>query len=396
MLPNRLAKAAMSEHMADWDLTPGAELARLYEQWSLGGSGLLLTGNVMIDHVSREAARNVVLEDGVPLEPFRNWAEAGTAAGNHLWLQLNHPGRQTPRAINRNPVGPSAAPAVRNFRMGRFGAPRALTDAEIIGIVARYARAAELAREVGFTGVQIHGAHGYLIAQFLSPLTNLRTDRWGGPLLRRAEFARQVVVAVRDRVGPDFPIAIKLNSADFQRGGFGEDDALAVMRLLAGAGIDLIEISGGTYETQAMLGVESAERTRDREAYFLDFARTARRETTVPLMVTGGFRTATVMAQALAERAVDVVGLGRPLAADPALSDKMLRGTSAGWVSPRGSKKSDPIAEGGFAMAQMFRMGRGLAPDPTMGTFRITRAILGRMMADHLIYRARRRTVRHR
>jgi 2,4-dienoyl-CoA reductase-like NADH-dependent reductase (Old Yellow Enzyme family) len=170
--------------------------------------------------------------------------------------------------------------------------------------------------------VQVHAAHGYLISQFLSPRSNQRDDRWGGSLENRARFLLFTVNTVRQLVGPEFPISVKLNSADFQRGGFAFEDSLAVARWLQDAGVDLIEISGGTYEQPKLLGIEGleeaepqavAESTLAREAYFVDFAKAMKDEIKIPLMVTGGFRTNSAMEQALRSGAADVVGLGRPM-----------------------------------------------------------------------------------
>ncbi len=337
-LINRLGKGAMTEGLADPSGTPGEELARLYRLWSHGGAGLLLTGNVMLvgDHMER--AGNVIL-DGPPsermLSGLRAWSKAGTEAGNHLWMQVNHPGRQTQRDINPAPKAPSAVAV--ELPGNRFGAPVPLTAAEIEDLIARFAHVAGVARDTGFTGVQIHAAHGYLLSQFLSPRTNRRDDEWGGPLENRARLLLRIVAAVRARVGADFPISVKLNSADFQKGGFAFEDSVTVARWLEAAGVDLLEISGGSYEQPAMMdvpGLEAPDRpkvaasTAAREAYFVDFAKAMKAElTTMPLMVTGGFRTRAGMEHALSSGSADVIGIGRPLCAIPDDGRAVLAGT---------------------------------------------------------------------
>ncbi|MGB5268296.1 MAG: hypothetical protein WBN30_17010, partial [Polyangiales bacterium] len=229
-LPNRIAKAAMSEHLASPKQSPTRGLVRLYERWSAGGAGLLITGNVMIDRAHLEAVRNVAIAADSKIERFRDWAEAGTSHGNQLWMQLNHPGRQTPRHLNPHPAAPSAVDSVDPFRRAKaFGKPHAMDEAEIGQAIRSFASAAAFAKAAGFTGVQVHGAHGYLVSQFLSPLTNQRSDRWGGSLENRARFARTVLGEIRKAVGDEFPIAIKLNSADFQRGGFTEEESMRVL-----------------------------------------------------------------------------------------------------------------------------------------------------------------------
>lgn len=389
VLPNRLAKAAMSEHLAEHDNTPGPHLQNLYRRWSRGGTGLLITGNVMIDRRSMESGRNVALEAGDDLAPFVAWARACTAAGNHCWMQINHPGRQTPRNINPEPVSASAVESVDMFRAVKaFGEPRALLGEEIADVIERYATTAAMARDAGFTGVQIHGAHGYLISQFLSPLTNQRDDEWGGSLENRARFAREVVRAVRKAVGPAFPVGIKLNSADFQHGGFNHEESVQVVQWLADDGVDLVELSGGSYEAQAMFALASEQpQPSEREAYFLDHARAVRRTCDVPLMVTGGFRQAASMRQAIADNACDVIGMARPLAVEPDLSRDMLDagspGSSHGAQSMGLGGKFDFLSEGGYCSYQMHRMARGRGPLRTHVLYAMI-ANLGYIIADML------------
>ena len=334
-LPNRLAKAAMTEGVADRLLRATARHERLYRAWSEGGAGLLLTGNVQVDRRDLERPGNVSIDASEPrtvsaeaLERLARWARAGTVAGNHLWMQLAHCGRQSPWYVTREPLGPSA---VRLDLLGNYARPRALTEAEIVGIIDRFARAAVIARETGFTGVQVHGAHGYLISSFLSPVTNLRADAWGGPLENRARFLLEVVRSVRRAVGRDFPVALKLNSDDFRRGGFTSAECLEVVRWLNDESLDLLEVSGGTYEQPQLLGVAGRAEdampvrpsTRAREAYFLDYAAAIRKVARMPMMVTGGFRTRAGMEAAL-EGDCDVIGLGRPLCWQPDLPRRLL------------------------------------------------------------------------
>jgi 2,4-dienoyl-CoA reductase-like NADH-dependent reductase (Old Yellow Enzyme family) len=248
-LPNRLCKAAMTEGLADPQQRATERHVRLYRAWSEGGVGLSITGNVMIDRQVIERPGNVAIDvthppsvDAQARQRLRNWAHAGTAAGNHLWMQISHAGRQSARYATRQPLGPSA---VQLNMLGTYARPRALREDEILDFIARFAQVAAIARECGFTGVQVHGAHGYLISSFLSPVTNRRTDAWGGALDNRARLLLETVRAVRRAVGSDFPLAVKLNSDDFRQGGFSHEDCLAVVALLNAEGIDLLEISGG-------------------------------------------------------------------------------------------------------------------------------------------------------
>jgi len=323
VLPNRLAKAAMTEGLATPDGAPTPELERLYGLWSDGGAGLLLTGNVIVDRDHLERPGNVVIErapDAALAAALARWAKAGTRGGNHLWAQISHGGRQVRKDVN--PAPRSASDVQLALPGGQFARPVPLTREEIADLVTRWAVAARACREAGFTGVQVHAAHGYLVSQFLSPRTNLRRDEYGGDLANRARFLLDIVRAVRAAVGPDFPVSVKLNSADFQKGGFDFRDSLTVVKWLEQASVDLIEISGGTYEQPKLMGIEGMEAeerqdvapsTASREAYFVDFAKAMQAEVAVPLMVTGGFRSRAAMEQALQIGAADVIGLGRPM-----------------------------------------------------------------------------------
>src|SRR6266481_7518973 len=306
VISNRIAKAAMEENMADRGQLPGESLRRLYANWANGGAGLILSGNVMIDPTALTGPGGVVLDERQPIEPFKAWARAAMRDGGQAWLQINHPGRQVFAAMGQEAVAPSAIGVDMGAYSHLFPVPRALDDAGIAMIVARFVTTARLAEAAGFSGVQIHAAHGYLISQFLSPLTNRRTDAWGGELHNRARLLLDVVKAVRAAVSPGFCVAVKLNSADFQKGGFEASDAVQVVRWLNELPVDLVELSGGSYESPAMQGAPQATEgapqagsTAAREAYFLDFARDISAVARMPVMVTGGIRRRAIAEQAL-------------------------------------------------------------------------------------------------
>ena len=328
VLPNRLAKSAMSEALATYDNHPTPELVELYRRWAASGIGMLITGNVMIDRRALGEPGNVVVEDEADMAVLKQWAEVVTSQGSSLWVQLNHPGKQSPKGLNPFNLSPSAVP-FRQDMAAFCDTPREATSAEIGEIIQRFARSAAICQKAGFSGVQIHGAHGYLVSQFLSPHHNQRTDEWGGNSNNRRRFVLAVYAEIRKQVGPDFPIAIKLNSADFQKGGLSPEESLETIQSLAEAGIDFIEISGGTYEAPAMSGaVKLAQRasTLAREAYFLDFAEKIRSSVKVPLMLTGGFRSLAGMNQALQTDAVDLIGLARLMAIEPDAPKSLLAG----------------------------------------------------------------------
>ncbi len=336
VVPNRMCKAAMTEGLAHSDGTASEELERLYGIWSDGGAGILLSGNIQVDGDHLERPGNVIVDSKLSDEAFaalQSMAAAGTRNGNHLWAQISHAGRQTQKIVNPSPKAPSAVRL--RLPQSQFGEPVALTAEEIESVIERFVSCAVTCKEAGFTGVQFHSAHGYLLSQFLSPLTNQREDEWGGTLENRARALITIVTRAREALGADFPISVKLNSADFQKGGFDFDDSLTVARWLADGGVDLLEISGGTYEQPRLLnldGIEPIEEqslarsTLAREAYFVDFAKAMREELSIAIMVTGGLRRKDVMNHVLETGGADMIGLGRPLCVDADGPNRLLNG----------------------------------------------------------------------
>jgi 2,4-dienoyl-CoA reductase-like NADH-dependent reductase (Old Yellow Enzyme family) len=317
-IPNRVAKAAMEENMADADHAPSEALLRLYEAWAQGGAGLILTGNVMVDGRAMTGPNGVVLEDDTHLDRFRRWAQIARAHGAHAWLQINHPGRQMQAALGQTTLAPSAVALELGALSKQFPVPRAMTEQDIAEVQQRFTKSAQLAEQSGFTGVEIHAAHGYLLSQFLSPITNRREDQWGGSIENRARLLVDIVRSVRSVVKPGFAVAVKLNSADFQRGGFSPEDARRVVEMLNPLGVDMVELSGGSYEVPAMQGEARDGRTLAREAYFLEFARDIAAIAQMPLMVTGGIRRRAV-AEQVVESGIAMVGIATALSIDPHL-----------------------------------------------------------------------------
>lgn len=379
-LKNRFARSAMTEALADVRDAPNTAHQTLYKRWSGGGMAMQMTGNVMVDKRYLERPGNVVVQDESALDMLQDWAQAAQSGGSQIWMQISHPGRQCPIVVNTRPLSPSQ----EKLRiLGLFGKPKAMTSTDIEDAIQRYATTAGIAKKAGFNGVQIHAAHGYLISQFLSPITNQRTDDWGGSLEKRARFLRKVYEAMRAAVGREFPIAVKLNSADFQKGGFTIEDSCKVARWLEQDGIDLIELSGGTYEQMSFVnGTEDKQRdsTIKREAYFLEYAREVRQAVAVPLMVTGGFRSAAAMERAIVDDGIDMIGLARPLCVQPDAVSGILDGSletigieEDGLVIGRGrfgvNAKNwlinliNTVSRVEYYAWQMNRMSRGLAPE---------------------------------
>ncbi len=326
-LPNRIVKAATTEGLADAHGRPTQAHARLYGAWARGNLGLMISGNVMVDERCLERPGNVVIArppDAAMMGALKAWTAAARARGAGFWMQISHAGRQTPIAVNPAPKAPSAAPLALPGK--QFGRPVALREAEIELLIERFAAAAMVARQAGFTGAQIHAAHGYLISQFLSPRANRRKDAWGGALENRARFLLEVVRRARARLGTDFTLAVKLNASDFRRGGFEIEECARVAGWLEAAGVDVIEISGGDYEARAMFGGAVA---RGREGYFLGFVAALRACVQIPLMLTGGMRTASAMAEAIDRHGVALIGVARPLCCDPIAVAKLFSGAEA-------------------------------------------------------------------
>lgn len=318
-LRNRVVKAAMEEHLGEPGMVPGSRLRRLYRTWAEGGAGLILTGNVMVDARAATGPSGLALEADTPLAPFERWIAAARSTGAGVWMQINHPGRQV-RADQR---GLAVAPSALCIGSG-WAEPRALTAAEIRTIVERFAVTAARAAACGCTGIEVHAAHGYLLSQMLSPLANRRRDRFGGAVERRARMLLEVLGAVRERLPAGTSLGVKLNTADFQRGGFDLDDAEQVVGMLDGCGIDLLELSGGDSVRPAMHGAtRSSERasTRARQAYFLDVAPRLLARATMPTMLTGGIVRRSMAEEVLAS-GVDLVGIGTALALRPDLPSR--------------------------------------------------------------------------
>ena len=402
VIKNRICKAAMTERIAKGNNLAHQGHINLYQKWAEGNIGILLTGNVMIDRSNMEGPANVVIDDKNykdHMDELKSWSSVGTANNTQLWMQISHAGRQTPGEINSSPSAPSD---VQLKIPGRsYGIPKPMSEEEILNIIDRFIFTAKIARETGFTGVQFHSAHGYLLSEFLSPDINTRDDAWGGSLENRTRLHLEIIKKCRAEVGQDFPISMKLNSADFQKGGFTENESIEVAKMLENAGLDLLEISGGTYEQPKLIGADHIsinpdrseirrESTIAREAYFLEYADNIRKAVSMPLMVTGGFRTKEGIENALQSNICQIVGVGRPLCADPFCIKKMMDGEidklpsvektlSLGpWIlSSTSPIKLIQVINAFGAMAwcyqQIKRMAEGLMPDNDQKLFNALR-----------------------
>ena len=385
VIKNRIAKSALSEGIAEKDGRPSQALFNVYKRWGEGGAGILFTGNVMVDKAHLVNANVLIAEDEIFLEDYRKLADATQKNGTQLWMQINHPGRQAPRYLDASPV--SASDIAMPSKV--YEQPRPLSEEEIQDVIERYGTAALVAKKAGMKGAQIHGAHGYLVSQFLSPLTNVRNDKWGGSLENRARFVLEIYRNMRSKVGDDFPLGIKINSADFQRGAFTEVESMEVIQMLDQEGMDMIEVSGGTYERAAMVGTMQKESTKQREAYFLDFIVKVREKIRTPLMLTGGFRTIGAMNAALDSNELDFIGLGRPFCVYPDVAQELIDGSRTECPVPDLLAGVDKIDMSGMLqtpwhMFQIARMGYGKDPDPAMDVWMVYEKITGKKRPEGL------------
>ena len=370
---NRFFKSAMEEQLAKHN-QPTEQLVRLYDTWAKGGAGVLVTGNVMVADNGKGSIDDVVLTDGRSMDTLKAWAKAGTQNDTLLIMQINHAGKQSPKVINPVPVAPSAV-ALKGMD-GFINPPRALADNEIETIIQQFIQTAKIAEQAGFSGVQIHGAHGYLVSQFLSPHHNQRTDKWGGSLENRMRFLVEIYQGIRAVVRPEFLVGLKLNSADFQKGGFDETDSIQVVQKMSELGIDFIEISGGNYESPEMLTAKAS--TKQREAFFIDYAEKARKVSQVPLIITGGFRSEQAMNDALNSGHLDFIGIARPLALMPDLPSQIKNGTYQIITTERiktgfapVDKKLGAVLEMDWYMYQMALIGQGKQPNPKLSPWKV-------------------------
>ena len=321
VLKNRIAKAAMEENLAQEDQTPSQALKNVYSAWAKGGTGLIITGNVMVDHLAMTGPGGLVLEQSTDITAFAELARLSKQNNCKVVMQINHPGRQVFKKMGGKAISASSVALNMGKHSHLFGVPKAMTQTDIDDVITRFTQTALQAEKAGFNGVQIHAAHGYLLAQFLSPLTNKRDDKWGGSLQNRARLLLEITRSIKAVCSPTLSVSVKLNSADFQRGGFEPSDAQVVVDLLNELNVDFVELSGGSYEAPAMQGKTGDERTLAREAYFLEFAKAISHRSSIPIMTTGGISRLSI-ANNVIESGVALVGIATALAYQPNLPNK--------------------------------------------------------------------------
>jgi 2,4-dienoyl-CoA reductase-like NADH-dependent reductase (Old Yellow Enzyme family) len=314
-LPNRFVRSATWEGMCDENGRPTQKLADLYRELAVGGVGLIITGYTVVHAKGRQMTGAIGACSDVQIPVLSSLAEAVHDVGGRIMAQLFHAGAQTStRTIGEAPLGPSAIESPFYS-----GTPRAMTGDEITEVEEAFGQAARRAMEAGFDGVQLHGAHGYLINQFLSPLTNQREDEYGGSAENRFRFLEEIFKSVRTQVGPDYPVIIKLSGSDNFSGGLEIEDAIYFAQRLDELGIDAIEVSAGTAGSGDGVPVRKRINSEEREAYNAEFARRIKAKVNTPVLLVGGLRTFSVIESLLAEGAADMFSLSRPLIREPEL-----------------------------------------------------------------------------
>jgi len=314
-LANRLVRSATWEGMCEEDGRPRAKLAGYYATLAKGGVGLIITGYTFIRPDGKQLPGQMgIHSDGFAAEMLA-LTDAVHREGGKICLQLVHAGGQTSaKIIGRQPLAPSAV------KVAQFPEqPAELSITDIQELVAQFGEGACRAREYGFDAVQLHASHGYLINQFLSPLTNRRNDAYGGTIENRCRFLLEACRSVRGAVGKDFPLLVKLNGDDNLPGGLTIDDAVVTARILDDEGVDAIEVSGGTPASGELSPVRQGIASREQEAYNLPLASRIKRAVSCPVMVVGGLRSFEIVEGIVRREEADYVAMARPFIREPAL-----------------------------------------------------------------------------
>jgi len=317
-LKNRLVRSATGERMVDKEGRVTDELVKLYEQLARGGVGTIITGHSFVRPDGKSGWQMMGIHQDDMIIGLRRLARVVGQYDARILVQLNHTGRYAPGAIiGTNPLTPSVTEETKGMYP-----PREMNEKDIGEIIQAFGQAAARAQEAGFDGVQIHAAHGYLVSQFLSPLSNRRTDAWGGDVRNRAKFLLEIYKNIRQTVGNKFAVWVKINCEDFVEGGFSLQDSLFTAGLLEKESINLIEISGGvSFQTV----IRSNIGTKEPEACFLPQAEQFRARLKVPLSLVGGIRSLKTMEMLIKDKGFDLVSLCRPLIYDPGLPLKLAR-----------------------------------------------------------------------
>ena len=319
---NRMVRSATWEGMCEQDGRPTERLINCYRDLAKGGVGLIITGYAFVRLDGKHNPGQMGIHTDNFADDYKKMTNAVHEAGGKIAVQLVHAGGQANTEIaGRQPLAPSAVKVAQFPEM-----PAELTKDEISKIITAFGEAARRAKAWGFDAVQLHGAHGFLINQFLSPLTNRRNDEYGGSIENRSRFVLEVYRKVRKTVGDDYPVLIKLNAADHTGGGLEIDDSVYAAKKLAEAGINAIEVSAGTSASGEKSPVRTKINKSEKEAYNLKPARRIKDAVSCPVIVVGGFRSYRVAEKAIREDGVDYISMARPLIREPGLANRWLQG----------------------------------------------------------------------
>ncbi|KAK6066815.1 NADH:flavin oxidoreductase/NADH oxidase [Seiridium cupressi] len=359
----------MAETLATWHDTdlkarghPTEGYVRLYSQWGKGGYGMIITGQTDVDNkLCNMGCPTIGLEDELTepkFDEFKRVASAATAEGSLILAQISHVGRQLDTRVSSDTI--SASEQDLDDKLGMtFAKTHEATKADIQRVIESFAHAAWFLDKAGFSGVQLHGAHGFLISSFLSRSTNHRIDEYGGSLENRMRLIIEIAAAIRNRVSPKFILGIKINSVEFEANGFTADEAKVLCQTLEQHHFDFVELTGGTCEDLGLVHTKTS--TLKREAFFLEFA-----ESIVPVLkntkcyITGGIRTAPAMVEIL--QVVDGIGLGRPAAQEPNFPSSILSGKIGSAAKPISAIEHNQHVSLACAGGQILQLSKDVEP----------------------------------
>ncbi|HIJ60509.1 MAG TPA: NADH:flavin oxidoreductase [Nitrospirae bacterium] len=319
---NRIIRSATYEKMADEDGFVTDQLIDFYKQLALGGAGLIITGNALVDISGYSAPKQICIHNDFYIDGLKRLVDKVRSFGAKIAIQLVHGGRQCfPFLLaGKEAIAPSSVydPSINVT-------PRAMTDDEIWQIIYAFSNSARRAMIAGFDAIQLHGAHGYLISSFLSPHTNQRDDYWGGDEERRFHFVEELYKATRSEVGDGFPIFIKLNGDDFLPKGLKIDESLRIGKRLQYLGINAIEVSGGMYESKGSV-IRAKIDSEGKEAYFKEYSIRFKSELSIPIILVGGIKSKNVAEKMITDGYADAVSMSRALIREPNLPNKFMEG----------------------------------------------------------------------
>lgn len=322
-IKNRFIRSATCERLFDDEGFPEEGLKEFYCQLAKGGIGAIITGHAFIEPIGKASPKQLAIYKDDFIPPLKKITEAVHKYDTHIFLQLSHAGRQTKSKYLEGKIPVAPSPVEENTT---HTIPKELKEEEIYRIIENFKRAALRAREAGFDGVQLHSAHGYLLSQFISPYTNRRTDKWGGCVENRLRILIEIIKPIKEVKANNFAVFVKLNMEDFIEEGLKFGDSSFIAKELEKIGIDAIETSGGIWESSQFI-IRRDILSKDKEAYFLDYAKQLRKSIDIPIILVGGIRSKEIMEEIL-EVGIDFISMSRPFIREPDLANRLIKGES--------------------------------------------------------------------